>query len=37
MKLHQNKKGELVYLLPNYFNVTPRDLITIDEVLIMQD
>jgi hypothetical protein len=33
MKIHQNKKGELVYLLPNYFNfVTPRDLITIDEV-----
>jgi hypothetical protein len=31
MKIHQNKK-ELVYLL-HYFNfVTPRDLITIDEV-----
>jgi hypothetical protein len=29
----KTRKGELVYLLPNYFNfVTPRDLITIDEV-----
>jgi hypothetical protein len=27
------RKGELVYLLPNYFNfVTPKDLISIDEV-----
>ncbi len=26
-------KGELVYLLPNYFNyITPRDLVTVDEV-----
>lgn len=27
------KKGELIYFLPNYFNyITPRDLITVDEV-----
>jgi len=32
-KYTRTRKGELVYLLPNYFNfVTPRDLISIDEV-----
>lgn len=32
-KYTRTRKGELVYLLPNYFNfVTPKDLISIDEV-----
>lgn len=32
-KYTRTRKGSLVYLLPNYFNfVTPRDLISIDEV-----
>jgi hypothetical protein len=32
-KYTKTRKGELVYLLPNYFNfVTPKDLISIDEV-----
>jgi len=32
-KYTRTRKGELVYLLPNYFNfVVPRDLISVDEV-----
>jgi len=32
-KYTKTRKGELVYLLPNYFNfVTPKDLISIEEV-----